>query len=54
MIKLYSVHVRARKAAGESVPVTAVFRGCEVFGFSHGRSIISLRRIGGCGKVGGP
>src|SRR4051812_31267408 len=37
---VYSVRVRTRKAAGESIPVTAAFRRGEVFGFSRGQSIV--------------
>ena len=36
---LYSVHLRTRKSAGESLVVLGAFRRCEVFGFSRGRSI---------------
>src|SRR4051812_16559487 len=37
---IYSVRVRTRKAAGESIPVAAAFWRCEVFGFSRGQSIV--------------
>ena len=36
---LYSVHVKTRKSACESTLTSAAFQGCEVFGFSRGRSI---------------
>ena len=39
MVVLYSVHVKTRKSACESTLTSAAFQGCEVFGFSRGRSI---------------
>ncbi len=42
MLLVYSVHVKTRKSACESTLTSAAFQGCEVFGFSRGRSISSL------------
>jgi len=38
-VEIYSVHVKTRKSARESTLTSAAFQGCEVFGFSRGRSI---------------
>src|SRR3954465_10255917 len=41
-VVVYSVRVRTRKTAGESILVAAVFRRSKVFGFSRGQSIVEF------------
>ncbi len=46
-----SVHMRTRKSVIESSPTPAVFRACEIFGFSCGLSIYSPRMHPNDGRV---